>query len=192
LPKRVKEIKQKAAEAAIKLLLEALGYDLKNPDIRDTPKRVARMFINELNPNTDMKKLFSTFPSTYGSLVALLNHKAFTRCPHHLEKVEMDISIAYIPENRLIGLSKPFRIADYISKGLMLQEEVAECIAEGLMIALKPKGVAVFVKGNHMCMRSRGVESTHSTVITTRLLGIFLEDIKAREEFYHILKIGGN
>ena len=188
-----KKIKFQSVEQSIKFLLESLNYDLKDPDIKDTPKRMAKLLITETEPYPKevLKKLLKTFPSTYTSMVTLINHKAFTRCPHHLERVELDISIAYIPNGRLLGLSKLPRIADYMSAGLMLQEEIAETIAEGLMNALNPLGVAVHISGRHMCMRARGVKTTHSNVITTCLKGLFYEDHKAREEFFLNISNGG-
>lgn len=133
------------------------------------------------------KKLFSTFPSTHTSMVTLIGHKTFSRCPHHLERVEMEVSVAYIPEGRLLGISKLARIADYYSAGLMLQEEIAEGIAAGLMGALKPKGVAVHIVARHMCMISRGVKATHASIATSCMKGIFLGDgvmnLSAKEEF---------
>ena len=127
-------------------------------------------------------------------MIVLTNHRAFTRCPHHLERVILDVNIGYIPDGKLLGLSKLARIADYFSRGLMLQEEIADGIAIGLMDALKPKGVAVYLEGVHMCMQSRGVE-TNGKVTTSKMLGIFLEDsykgLAAREEFLAIIRRGG-
>jgi GTP cyclohydrolase I len=142
-------------------------------------------------PDKKVKKLFATFPSEYESLIILKNHKTYTRCPHHLERVILEIDVGYIPDGRLIGLSKLARISDYFSKGLMLQEEIADGIANGLMNALKPKGVAVFIEGLHMCMQARGVE-TNGSVVTSKFLGLFLEDshkgLAARTEFLTLIK----
>lgn len=179
---KIDKRKLRKVESAVKKFLEALSYDLSDPDLKDTPRRVATLWLKETAVEAD-PKLFQTFPSDYASMVVLKNHRTFTRCPHHLEKVILDISIGYIPDGKLIGLSKLGRIADYFSKGLMLQEEIAELIVKGLQDALQPKGVAVYIKGQHMCMTSRGIKSYNSHVITTRLTGVFLEDLKAREEF---------
>jgi len=103
---------------------------------------------------------------------------------------ELDISIGYVPNGRLLGLSKLARIADYMSTGFMLQEEIGDNIAEGLMNALQPKGVAVYIRGRHTCMRARGVKSTHSTTITSRMSGVFLDNVGAREEFLSMVLHG--
>lgn len=190
-PKESKRKQLQSAQQAIRQLLSTFGYDLQDPDLRDTPKRVARLLQEEFAKGAIPKKLFRTFPSEHNQMITLIGHRTFTRCPHHLERVELVISIAYIPEGKLLGLSKLARIADYFSRGLMLQEEITEGIAEGLEKALRPKGVAVTVLGQHMCMRARGIESESSKVLTTSLKGLFFEDIKAREEFFHNLRLGG-
>ena len=187
-----KTIKFKDTKNAIKTLLQMLGYDLRNNDIKDTPSRVAKLLIEETEPpkGETLKKLLQTFPSEFESMVCLRNHKSFTRCPHHLERVILNIHIGYIPSGRLIGLSKLARIADYFSQGLMLQEEVAEGIARGLSDALKPKGIAVFIEGEHLCMQARGIKTT-GTITASKMLGVFLEasnaGLAAREEFFNVI-----
>lgn len=177
----------KSAELNVAGLLKSLGYDMTNPDIEGTPNRVARLLSEYVDGGQQPD--FKTFPHDCKSMVTVVDHRAYTKCPHHLETVEMDISIAYIPNGRLLGVSKFARAADYFAKGLMLQEEVAEMITEGLMQALDPLGVAVFIVGKHMCIRSRGVKSYNSTMVTTVVKGLFETDIKAREEFFNTISI---
>lgn len=181
----------KKVKAGVKLILLGLGRNLNNADLKGTPDRVARLLVSEVLVRPT-KKLFQAFPSKFTSMVTLINHRAFTRCPHHFERVEMDVNIAYIPDGRLLGLSKLGRIADYYSSGLMLQEEIAEGIANGLMDVLRPKGVAVYIEAKHMCMASRGLKSTHAKVATSCIKGIFKEDASAKEEFFfQISRQGG-
>lgn len=188
---RIKRIRKQALEHAVKLQLEALGYNLKDQDIKDTPKRVARTLIAELKDDPlKMKKLLSSFSHKEDVMVVLRNHTTYSRCPHHLERVILKIHIGYISEKRYIGVSKLARIADYFSRGLMLQEEIVTGIAEGLMGALEPKGVAVVAEAQHLCMIARGVESD-GTVVTSKMTGLFLDDshagIAAREEFLNFI-----
>jgi GTP cyclohydrolase I len=192
MPKAEGDLDMGEVTAAVRQLLAALQFDLNNADMIDTPKRVARMLIAEVTPDEDesILDLLRTFPSDHDAMVTLINHRAFTRCPHHMMPVEMDISIAYIPNGRLIGLSKLIRIADYYSRGWMLQEEIASGIADGLSGALKPLGVAVYIRGRHMCVRGRGVRSTNSEFVTTKVTGLFKEDVKSREEFMSIVQGG--
>lgn len=184
MPKSQAKIKYDRVKSAVTSLLKALELDLNNPDLRETPARVTRMLITELeDTDGEIAQLFKPFPSNHDSMVTIVDHRTFTRCPHHLMPAELDISIAYIPNGKLIGLSKLARIADYFSKGLMLQEEIASGIADGIQEALQPLGVAVYIEGRHTCMRARGVKSQHSQTITSVVRGMFKEDEKARNEF---------
>ncbi|MBT9167918.1 MAG: GTP cyclohydrolase 1 [Syntrophomonadaceae bacterium] len=186
----IERVKLRTVRDAAKLMLEALGYNLKDQDIRDTPRRFAKMLYDELKPIEDTRKLFSSFKHKSDMLIILKDHETFTRCPHHLERVLLKISIGYISDERYIGVSKLARIADYFSRGLMLQEEIVSGISDGLMTALKPKGVAVIAEGVHLCMKARGVKSG-GVIVTSKLAGIFLENshtgLAAREEFFRLI-----
>jgi GTP cyclohydrolase I len=192
LPRNVKKAKQKLAiKKAVEQLLTALGRDLRNPELKKTPDRVTKLLYEEICEKGDLKRLIQWSPYPYKSAIMVRNHRTYSRCPHHLEKVELDISIAYIPNGAILGVSKLPRIADYFSKGLMLQEEITDGIADAIMSAfpekLKPLGVGVYVKGRHLCMRSRGVKSPNSEMITANFQGVYLEEPAAREEFLRTL-----
>ena len=176
--------KKQTPEQQIARLLQSLGCDLKDPNYVDTPKRVAEMLHEEFAPQT---LGVATFPSHYSSMVILDGHVTFTRCPHHLERVELVCTIAYLPDGQLLGLSKLARVADYFARGARLQEEFTDLVADFLMGLLKPKGVAVIVRGTHNCMRARGVK-TRAHVITSALRGLFLEQ-HVKQEFFNL--IGG-
>ena len=188
----LKIIKFKTVEQATKSLLEALGFDLKHQDLKGTPTRVAKVFVKELSKEDPkvLKKLFSTFRLQSDVMIVLRGHKTFSRCPHHLERVLLKVDVGYISNEKVIGVSKLARIVDYFSKGLMLQEEIVTGVAEGLMKALSPKGVAVVAEGQHLCMMARGVESD-GHVVTSKMTGVFLEDshvgVAAREEFFNLV-----
>lgn len=185
----IEKPKHQEVQAAVKALLQSLRLDLSDPDLKDTPKRMANLFIKELERPDNLSKILQVFPARgYASAVTCCNHRAYTRCPHHLERVIMDVSVSYIPNGQLLGLSKLPRIINYFSSGLMLQEEVAEMIVEGLNNALQPKGVACHIEAQHMCMQARGVKAHNATVKTTRLTGIFKDDPAAREEFFWTIK----
>lgn len=176
----------------VKSILKILGYDLRNKHLSKTPSRVARIYMQELDLATlrkqPLKKLLSTTPSKYKSMIILRNHKTQTRCPHHLERVNLVISIGYIPNGKLLGLSKLARIANYYSEGLMLQEEIAEMIAEGIQGAVKPKGVGVAITAEHGCIQCRGVKSKDSDVVTSEMRGIFLDDPSTKQEFLDYIR----
>ena len=190
MPRAKQHIEYDKVERAVRNLLDMLHMDLKHPDLLDTPKRVAKMYIAELEPANDISNLLRAFPSDHDAMVTLVDHRTFTRCPHHLMPAELDISIAYIPNGKLLGLSKLARIADYFSRGFMLQEEIASGIADGLFKALEPKGVAVYIEGKHTCMRARGIKSTHSVTSTTCVRGCFdLNDRGSKEEFFKTIEL---
>ena len=177
-----KEKKKRRIQKCIKEILTELGYDTKDENFKHTPQRVATQWFDELYRPIPSRKLFTVIKEQHDQMIVLVGHETWTRCPHHLEKVKLTVSIGYIPNEYILGLSKPARIADFFAKGLVLQEEYADQLAEGLWQALKPKGVGVYVIGEHGCMRSRGVK-TSGVVVTTSLKGLFLEDPATREEF---------
>lgn len=190
MPRAQHKVKHARVRNAVRNLLLALELDLEHQDLKETPDRVARMLINEVDGDgLELPKLFKPFPTEHDAMVTLIDHRTFTRCPHHLMPAELDISVAYIPNGQLLGLSKLARIADYFSKGFMLQEEIASGIADGLQAALNPLGVAVYIEGRHTCMRARGVETTHSTATTTAVRGMFKDDEKSRNEFFNTIRI---
>lgn len=186
-----KQKREKIAAIAknIKDLLQTLGLDTTHQELRGTPLRTAKMFYEEILQPYPRKKLFQVSTYPYKSMVCVRNHVSWSRCPHHLERVKIIASVAYIPDGRVLGASKLPRIVDYYAKGLMLQEEITDSIADALMNALRPKGVAVVLRGEHMCMKARGVKSICSDMTTARLTGVFMDDEKARDEFYQL--IGG-
>lgn len=187
-PEKKKQMQE--IQKAVKQLLDALGRDTHHVELKDTPKRVAKMLYAEVCEKPDLKRLIQTSPYEYKSAVTVINHRTYTRCPHHLERVELDVSISYIPNGRLLGVSKLPRIADFCSSGLMLQEELTDAIADIIFEAAKPLGVAVHVRGRHLCMRARGVKSYNSEMITVALKGLYLNDSSAKEEFLNAVARG--
>ena len=175
---RLTKVKHHIAEC-----LKLMGYDLLDPNFKDTPTRVARIWMEELsNHQPATKKLFAVFEDDFDQMVTLIGHKTWTHCPHHFERVLMEVSIGYVPDKRVLGLSKLARIADYYAKGLVLQERYVENVVNGLMEALQPRGVGIHVKGQHLCMQARGVE-TVGHVVTTALRGVFMEKAETQREF---------
>lgn len=157
--------------------------ELNGPNFIDTPKRVARAWKDFLN---QPKPTLTTFPleaSTLGGMIVLKNHETWGFCPHHLLPVKYTFKIGYIPEQTVLGLSKLARIAEYVIRDLPIQEDVASRIVLTLKDAVEPKGIGVIIRGEHLCMKIRGVESPCAEAISTVMWGIFLTDNKAREEF---------
>ena len=187
-----------------KLIAEALftklNLDSDDPNLKDTPERVKRLFSELFIPKEHAKEIIKNifdkiFPTTYSGIVMVSNIIVYSVCPHHLLPVEYEIDIAYIPgsgmmpyiESYAIGLSKLERIADTLSNQLILQETLTDEIADTLMKGLNAKGVAVILKGIHLCMRMRGIKSKRSVAITSTMRGAFKDHPATRQEFFELL-----
>ena len=170
----------------VQLLLEGLGVDLDSEHYRDTPERTANAWIDELCSGLGEKKFsLTTFPvgANYESSMVVLQHiPVRSVCAHHLLPFYGEATVAYIPDERLCGLSKLSRIVDYFSRRPQVQEELTSDITNFLCEHLSPQGAGVIVKATHMCMAMRGV--SHDGVMTTSSLkGLFLSQGNVRAEF---------
>ena len=171
---------------SVQMLLEALGVDLENHHFRKTPERVANTWIEELCSGLGEKKFsITTFPVSADyepSMVVLQHIPVRSVCSHHLLPFVGEATVAYIPDERLCGVSKLSRIVDYFSRRPQVQEELTSDIANFLCEQLSPQGAGVIVKATHMCMAMRGV--SHDGVMTTSSLkGSFLSEATVRAEF---------
>lgn len=174
---------KKKIEAGVRLILQGMGVDKHDRNFKDTPRRVARYYIEMLTPR---KNNMRTFPEKHDSMIVLRNHEIHGLCPHHLLPVVMRVSIGYIPNGRVLGLSKLARcIEDHLTTPIM-QETLIDRIADTFNRTLQPKGVAVLASGVHGCMRHRGVR-TDGDVVTSAVRGVFLTTPSAREEFMKIV-----
>ena len=171
---------------SVQMLLEALCVDLENHHFRKTPERVANAWIEELCYGLGEKKFsITTFPVSADyepSMVVLQHVPVRSVCSHHLMPFVGEATVAYIPDERLCGVSKLSRIVDYFSRRPQVQEELTSDITNFLCEQLSPQGAGVIVKATHMCMAMRGV--SHDGVMTTSSLkGSFLSEATVRAEF---------
>lgn len=154
--------------------------DLDGANFDDTPRRVAEVWDSFLHtPKPDM----TAFPSTTSQMVILKNHITWGFCPHHLLPVEYTFRIGYVPQDKVIGLSKLARLADYHLSRLPLQEDVGDLIVEDLHNVLKPLGIGCQVHGRHLCIAMRGVRTPNAEFVTTSLKGIILMNPSTHQEF---------
>ena len=152
------EEREDALKQIIADLLVELGADMTDLNFQKTPRRTARAWIEEFTIEPFTWSHFDEEP--YSGAITLSNHTVWTRCPHHLERVRMEVSISYIPaEGRVLGLSKLARAADFFATGCVLQETYTRLLVEGIVENLAPKGVAVLTRAEHNCMQARGVET---------------------------------
>lgn len=170
-------------ERGVALLLTGMGVDLNDSNFKGTAKRVARLYKEMLTPH---KNNWATFPSPSKGIICLRGHRVFAICPHHLMPVELRAYVAYIPKDKVLGLSKLARVVEqHLTKPIM-QEELGDLVANSLEETLLCQGVAVVLAGTHGCMRFRGIETT-GDVVTSALRGLFLHSEPARSEFFNLI-----
>jgi len=175
-------------------MLKRLGVDLDDPNFIETPLRVARMyneFFEGLRDGTEKEikdTLSSVFPSNVDLMIVEQDIELYSLCPHHLLPVVYKVNIGYIPNGKVIGVSKLVRVANLIFHKPVLQEDATQELADAIYKYLKPQGVMVFVKGQHFCMVMRGVR-TKGWVTTSAIKGAFKEEPEAKEEFLKLIQI---
>jgi GTP cyclohydrolase I len=180
-----------AMEQSFLDLLEAIGEDPQREGLRRTPGRAARAFeflTNGYRQNLDELVNGAIFESDASEIILVKDIELYSMCEHHLLPFIGRAHVAYIPQGRVIGLSKVARIVDVFARRLQIQEQLTVQIADALMRCLKPAGVAVVVEAKHLCMMMRGVEKQNSVMKTSCLLGSFKEDARTRSEFLSLLR----
>jgi GTP cyclohydrolase I len=167
---------------AQKLIEELLnGYCLTGENFEDTPRRFTQTLEDLI---FRLKPVMTTFPlRDTSSMILIKDYVAWSLCPHHLLPVKYTFKIGYIPEERVLGLSKLARLADWVMSLLPLQEDIPALILKELEEGVKPKGCGCVVIGEHLCMRMRGVQSENTTAVSTGMRGCFLKEQSCREEF---------
>lgn len=178
---------QKAAiQDSVYNLLLNIGEDPDRQGLQRTPERVARMY-DELTAgyHTDPVKLINDalFDVEYNEMVVVKDIEFYSLCEHHMLPFLGKVHVAYIPEGKVIGLSKIPRIVDMFARRLQVQERMTQQIAEFIDEVLHPQGVAVVIEGAHMCSMMRGVKKANASMVTSALLGTFKSDQKTRAEF---------
>ena len=177
-------------EEIIKQILVEIGEDPEREGLKKTPKRVAEslQFLTKgYRENVDEILNKAVFHEDYNEMVIVKDIDFFSLCEHHLLPFFGKAHVAYIPDGRIIGLSKIARIVDIFARRLQVQERMTQQIAYSLNRALKPKGVGVIIEGLHMCMQMRGVEKQNSIAVTSAMLGEFHDDLETREEFLNLI-----
>ena len=179
-PRRV--IDHAAARRAALDLLQALGADPGDESLRDTPRRVADAYAELLTPRPFQA---TTFPNDdgYDELIVVRSIPFHSLCMHHLLPFHGSAHIAYLPGERIIGLSKLGRVVEYFSRDLQIQERLTTQVADWLEHELEPKGVGVVLEAEHLCMSLRGVQKLGAKTMTSALLGAVRDDARTREEF---------
>ena len=168
-------------------IMETLGLDLTDDSLIDTPKRVAKMYVNEIFWGLD----YDAFPKAtvvdnkmqYNEMVLERNISVQSNCEHHFVIIDGLATVGYVPKQKVLGLSKINRIVEYFAKRPQIQERLTEQVYHALSFILETEDVAVMIDAQHYCVKSRGVEDTGSSTITSRLGGGFKNDPEVRAEF---------
>jgi len=185
-PWEVKEEGEETVEDNVKRLLQYFGEDVNREGLKDTPKRYVKFFKEFLNPP---KWNCTTFKGEgYDEMIVQTNIPFHSLCEHHIAPFFGEGHIAYIPNERIVGLSKLARTLETYSRRLQNQERITTQVAEFLWKELQPKGVAVVLTAKHMCMEMRGVKKHDTNTTTSKMMGSFKEDYKARTEFLNLIK----
>ena len=171
---------------AVAQIIEALGEDQDRPGLKDTPLRVAKSLLYL----TDGQNMHPTdivgdaiFPGESEGMILQKGIEFYSLCEHHLLPFFGQVHVAYLPNNKIIGLSKVGRIIDMFAKRLQVQEHLTHQIAYSIQDLLKPKGVAVIIEAQHFCMMMRGVQKQGALTMTSEYLGAFKDDARAKQDF---------
>jgi GTP cyclohydrolase I len=178
------------AERAASAFLAALGLDLDDESLRDTPRRMARAYAELLTPR---EFNLTTFPNDegYDELVLARDIPIRSMCEHHLLPFVGVAHVGYLPGERILGLSKLARVVELFASGPQVQERLTKQIADWLDRQLTPRGVGVVIEAEHFCMTLRGVQATGSRTLTSTLSGTLRDDPRSRAEFLGLTGVGG-
>lgn len=177
-------------EQAVRMLLEAVGEDAAREGLVDTPARVARMYEEILsgmdeNPAVHLSRQFS---ATQSDMVLEKDITFYSMCEHHMLPFFGRVHIAYVPDGRVVGLSKLARTVEVFARRLQIQEQMTNQIADAIMESLNPKGVMVVVEAEHTCMTMRGVKKPGSKTMTFVTKGVFVQDNALRQLVFESIK----
>ena len=174
----------------IRELLVALGEDPGREGLQETPERIARtlqFLTSGYETRVDDILNEALYPVSYDEMVIVKDIELFSLCEHHLLPFFGKCHVAYIPDQKVVGLSKIPRLVDMFSRRLQIQERLTTQIAATLMEKIRPQGVGVVIEARHLCMMMRGVEKQHSSAVTSAMLGVFRDQEQTREEFLSLV-----
>ena len=182
--------KQQEFEATVTKILQLLGEDTRREGLLKTPSRVAKAltFLTE-GYNQNPKEILNQalFTSSNDEMVLVRDIEFYSMCEHHMLPIIGRAHVAYIPDGKVVGLSKIPRIVNVFARRLQIQEQMTEQIADAISETIRPKGVAVVLHARHMCMEMRGVQKINSTTVSSALRGLFKRDERTRNEFYNLI-----
>jgi len=190
--KQPKKPTQQKAEEAVRTLLMWAGDDPNREGLLDTPARVARAYKDWFKGYSEdpIKYLERTFEEVegYDEMIVLRNISFESHCEHHMAPIIGKAHVGYLPNNKVVGISKLARVVETFARRFQVQEKMNAQIAHCIQNVLKPKGCAVVIEASHQCMTTRGVHKTGVSMVTSQMLGTFRKDAKTRTEFLGMIK----
>lgn len=183
------------AEEAVRTLIRWAGDDPRREGLRDTPQRVVRAYREFFSGYADDPRqvLMRTFTEVdgYDEMIVMNDIRFESHCEHHMAPIIGKAHIGYLPDRRVVGISKLARLVDVYARRLQIQEKMTVQIADALQEVLQPKGVAVVLEASHQCMTTRGVHKPGVTLVTSRMVGVFRTNSTTRREFLGIAHVNG-
>ena len=183
-------MKNKEFIEAVKTMITHVGEDINREGLLKTPQRVLKAYEYMFGGYQEDPQLIlnsALFSTSNDEMVLIKDIEFYSTCEHHLLPIIGRAHVAYIPDGKVVGLSKIPRVVDVFARRMQIQEQLTEQIADALMTAIAPKGVAVVLQARHMCMEMRGVEKINSTTTSSALRGLFKKDEKTRMEFFNLI-----
>ena len=180
----------KEFENAVKSMMLHVGENPEREGLLETPSRVRKAYEFIYGGyKEDPKEILSKalFTSSNDEMVLVRDIEFYSTCEHHLLPIIGRVHVAYIPDGKVVGLSKIPRVVNVFARRMQIQEQLTEQIADAILGTIKPKGVAVVLHARHMCMEMRGVEKINSTTVSSALRGLFKSDERTRSEFYNLI-----
>jgi GTP cyclohydrolase IA len=182
------------AEAAFRTVLKWIGEDIDRDGLRETPARLVRAFAEYFagyaqDPEQILQRTFEEIDG-YDEMVVLRNVPFESHCEHHLAPIIGRAWVAYVPDRRVVGISKLARVVDAFARRLQIQERLTSQIANTIDEVLKPQGVAVVIRATHHCMSTRGIRKPGADLVTSRMLGCFRDNPMTRQEFLAMTQAG--
>ncbi len=187
LQKKTQQVSDEKAEEAVKTIIEWIGENPEREGLKSTPKRVIKAYREYFrgytqNPAQFLSKTFTEVEG-YDDMVIEKNISIQSHCEHHMAPITGVAHVAYIPSNKVVGLSKLARVVEVFSKRLQTQERLTMQIARTIMDVLQPRGVAVTIDASHQCMTNRGVRKEDTTTVTNYFLGAFKDDLSFQNRY---------